>query len=138
MEIHFGIIRRCAQSFFREKLAELNLKPVDGVVLLSISQCGSCNQETVGCAVDIDKGRIARTMARLEEHGLIRRVVNPQNKREKQIELTAKGAQFLSVICSFEEEWQARCFAGFTEEEKQNYLGYLERIARNALSEKEA
>lgn len=138
MEIYHSILRRCAQGFFREKLAPLHLKPVDGIVIRSISQYRSCNQETICCAADLDKGRIARSMGRLEERGLIRRVVNPQNKREKQVELTDEGGKILEQIRTFEEDWKSRCFSGFTEEEIKNYQSYLERMARNALSEKEA
>ncbi|WP_294147447.1 MarR family winged helix-turn-helix transcriptional regulator [uncultured Clostridium sp.] len=137
MQINIGIIRRCEQSFLRDRLRTCRLKPVDSVVLLALSRHGQCNQDTLCSIVNIDKGRMARVMERLEERSLIRRLVNPDNKREKLIEMTEEGEKMLEVINSFSREWNERCFAGFTENEKQEYQSYLERIARNALAGKE-
>lgn len=137
MQINVGIIRRCEQSFLRENLSALHLKPIDSVVLLALSRQGSCNQETLCCVVDIDKGRMARVMERLEERRLIKRSVNPASKREKRIEMTEEGEAVLSRIKQFYGEWNERCFTGFTEEEKRQYQSYLERIAQNALAGKE-
>lgn len=134
MQINIGIIRRCEQSFLREKLYTCRLKPVDSVVLLALDRHGQCNQDTLCNTVNIDKGRMARIMERLECRGLIARLVNPCNKREKLIEMTPQGREMLDFINSCTREWNERCFAGFTEEEKKEYQGYLERIARNALA----
>ena len=107
------------------------------MVLLALSRQGSCNQETLCCVVDIDKGRMARVMERLEERRLIKRFINPASKREKRIEMTQEGEAVLAQIQRFSEEWNERCFSGFTEEEKEQYQSYLERIAQNTLAGKE-
>ena len=137
MQIYTGIIRRCEQSFLREGLNACHLKPIDSVVLHALERHDRCNQETLCNIVDIDKGRMARVMERLEKQQLIRRIVNPSSKREKLIELTGEGRQRLDFINSLFEEWNERCFADFTKEERQDYQNYLERIARNALAGKE-
>lgn len=137
MQINIGIIRRCEQSFLRERLGEYRLKPVDSLVLSSILQNGTCNQEMLCTLIDIDKGRMARIMERLESRGFIRRVVNPTDKREKLVEMTEGGLQMCRTICAMFQEWNERCFAGFTEEEKAQYQSYQERIAHNALAGKE-
>lgn len=36
MQINIGIIRRCEQSFLRERLSTCQLKPVDSVVLTAL------------------------------------------------------------------------------------------------------
>lgn len=137
MQINIGIIRRCEQSFLRERLKTCQLKPVDSVVLLALERHGQCNQYTLCSIVNIDKGRMARVMERLENRSLIRRLINPDNKREKLIEMTEQGEKMLKLINSFSQEWDERCFAGFTQEEKNEYQGYLRRIAGNALAGKE-
>ena len=129
MQINIGIIRRCEQSFLRERLSTCQLKPVDSVVLTALDRHGQCNQDTLCSIVNIDKGRMARVMERLEGRSLIRRLINPDNKREKLIEMTEQGKQMLEIINSFSKEWN--------DQEKNEYQGYLERIARNALAGKE-
>ena len=125
MQINIGIIRRCEQSFLRERLSTCQLKPVDSVVLTALDRHGQCNQDTL-CSI-----------VNMEGRSLIRRLINPDNKREKLIEMTEQGKQMLEIINSFSKEWNDRCFDGFTEQEKNEYQGYLERIARNALAGKE-
>lgn len=137
MQINIGIIRRCEQSFLRDRLAEYQLKPVDSLVLNSVQHQGTCNQEMLCSLLDVDKGRMARIMERLEGRGLIRRIVNPANKREKLVEMTEDGLAMCHTICSLFKEWNERCFIGFTEEEKAQYQRYQERIAHNALARKE-
>lgn len=138
MQLHTGIIRRCEQSFLREHLNGYQLKPADSVVLHTMRKKGRCNQESLCDIVDIDKGRMARILEHLEERHFIKRIVNPSDKREKLIELTDEGLEMLQVIDTLFEEWNERCFADFTEEEQEEYQGYLERIAKNALARKES
>ena len=47
MQINIGIIRRCEQSFLRERLSTCQLKPVDSVVLTALDRHGQCNQDTL-------------------------------------------------------------------------------------------
>ena len=60
MQINIGIIRRCEQSFLRERLSTCQLKPVDSVVLTALDRHGQCNQDTLCSIVNIDKGRMAK------------------------------------------------------------------------------
>lgn len=137
MQLHSGIIRRCEQSFLREHLNCYHLKPADSIILHTMRKTGCCNQEALCDIVDIDKGRMARILEYLEEQRLIIRIVNPSNKREKLIELTDEGTKMLHIIDTLFDEWNERCFSDFTEEERQEYQNYLERIAKNALARKE-
>lgn len=134
MQAYPGIIRRYQQSFLREHLADYRLKPVDGFVLHISQKKGWCNQETLCSIIDIDKGRMARIMERLENRHFIRRIVNPSNKREKLVEVTDEGLEMLQVINSLFDKWDEQCFEGFTDKERAEYELYQERIAKNAAS----
>lgn len=81
----------------------------------------------------MDKGRIARNLSELEEKGLVCRVVNENNKRQKLVSLTLQGNQILSEIDRIFEKWDAVCFSGFTEEERCLYQDFVKRIAENAM-----
>ena len=90
-------------------------------------------QEDIGAHFDLDKGRIARNLSELEEKGLVCRVVNESNKRQKLVSLTSQGRQVLSGIDRIFEEWDAVCFSGFTEQERCLYQDFVKRIAENAM-----
>ncbi|MEG1780561.1 MAG: MarR family winged helix-turn-helix transcriptional regulator [Clostridium sp.] len=137
MNIERGIIRRCEQSFLRANLSHYNLKPEDSVVLHILQKKGGCNQEALCSIMDMDKGRMARIMERMEDRLFIHRIINSADKREKLIELTETGREMLLIIDSLFEQWDEQCFIDFTAEERMQYQDYLERIAKNALARKE-
>lgn len=137
MQVYTGIIRRSGQSFLRERLQKYHLKPLDSVVMHILKKKGSCNQEALCNAVDIDKGQIARIMERLEDRGLIQRVTNQSDKREKLAELTEQGFYMIETIDSLFDEWNEVCFTGFSTEEREQYQSFLERISQNAITWKE-
>ena len=99
-------------------------------------QDNQCTQEDIGAHFDLDKGRIARNLSVLEEKGLVRRLINEKNKRQKFVSLTVRGNQVLEEIHRISGRWDEICFAGFTEEERRQQQDYLRRIAENAIEYK--
>ncbi|MCC8086593.1 MAG: MarR family winged helix-turn-helix transcriptional regulator, partial [Clostridium sp.] len=95
MNQYTGIYRRCELLFIRNELERFGLQPLEGKVLNFLRR-GSCTQEDVCAHFDMDKGRIARNLSELEEKGLICRVVNEKNKRQKLVSLTAEGEKVLA------------------------------------------
>ena len=107
---------------------EADIMPVDGLIGFAESE--------MGAHFDLDKGRIARSLSELEEKGLVRRLINEKNKRQKFVSLTVRGNQVLEEIHRISGRWDEICFAGFTEEERGQQQDYLRRIAENAIEYK--
>ena len=132
MNQYIGIYRRCELLYIRTELEKYGLQPLEGKILIFLRK-GCCTQEDVCIHFDMDKGRIARNLSELEEKGLVCRVVNENNKRQKLVSLTLQGNQVLSEIDRIFEKWDAVCFSGFTEEERCLYQDFVKRIAENAM-----
>ncbi len=126
-----SIIRRGEQCFFRGQLEKYGLLPMEGLTLYSVRKFGPCNQDTLCLHLEIDKGRMAKLMAHLEERSFIQRVVNQRNRREKQIALTQEGQQVVDAILQAFHKWSLICFNGFSPEEQALYRSMLDRIAEN-------
>lgn len=131
MELRRGIIRRCERQYVRERLEEYGIQPLEGQLLRLLKECQCTKQEDLCELIDVDKGRIARALSKLEEMGLVKRTVNSNSRREKIVELTDKGNQILEVIAEIYKDWGTICFEGFSEEEIEIYSGFLARIAEN-------
>lgn len=131
-----GVIRRCEQSFIRCRMEAYNLHPIEGIALRSLQRIGTCNQDALCMMMNIDKGRIAKTMASLEEKHLIQRIVNENNKREKLIELTPEGFQITEKVIAIYNQWNQICFTGFSPQEREQYISFLDRIADNAAAQR--
>ncbi len=126
-----GVIRRGEQSFVRERLQPYDLVPVEAFALRVIASLDSCNQDTLCARLEIDKGRVAKLLARLESAGQIQRTVNEHNKREKLVRLTDRGREALGHVNETLDEWNRMCLQGFSQEECEQYFSFIHRIAQN-------
>lgn len=132
MNQYIGIYRRCELLFMRCQLEQYGLQPLEGKILFFLKK--NCfNQEEIGQNFDIDKGRIARALAELEERGMVCRRVNQKNKRQKMVTLTSQGEQIVLELEAIFRKWDEICYAGFSEEELRLHQDFVKRIAENAV-----
>ena len=101
------------------------------LVLMHLQVNGTCNQESIACSLDIDKGAIAKTIAKLEDKGLVTREVNPKNKREKVVAMTAPAKEMLASMRGAYGDFEKKLFAGLSKEEIANLAAYVAVVARN-------
>ena len=90
MNQYTGIYRRCELWFIRRELEQFGLQPLEGKIIMFL-QDNQCTQEDIGAHFDLDKGRIARNLSELEEKGLVRRLINEKNKRQKFVKSYRQG-----------------------------------------------
>ena len=75
------LFRRIERQHIRDQLSLLGLQSVDGLVLRLLSREGQLRQEDIVLRLVLDKGSVARSVARLEERGLAVRQVSDQWRR---------------------------------------------------------
>lgn len=132
---YVSIIRRCELSYIRCELEKYGLIPLEGRILrLLKDQC--CSQDYLGEILDIDKGRIAKTIFSLEEKKLICRAVNEKNRRQKLVSLTEKGMSIYETLCVIYKKWDNICYTGFTQEERMLNTEFVKRISKNVVEYK--
>ena len=131
------IFRRIERQHFRERLAALGLQAVDGMVVRLLAREGQMRQEDIAHRIVMDKGAVARAVARLEEQGLVLRTVRDQCRREKLVSLSPAGAAMAEKIQDILDEWRRICLQGFTPEERTQYETFLMRIMENVKNFKE-
>ena len=86
------LFRRIERQHIRDQLSLLGLQSVDGLVPRLLSREGQLRQEDIVLRLVLDKGSVARSVARLEESGLAVRQVSDQCRREKLVSLSPAGA----------------------------------------------
>ncbi len=134
MNNHFvSIIRRCELSYVRAEMEKYGLIPLEGR-LIRILKDKSCSQEEMAEYLNLDKGRIAKNLASLEEKGLICRRVNENDRRQKFVSLTEKGTEIYEHIRDIYRSWDEICYTGFSQEEQQIHQDHIKRIAANAVA----
>ena len=128
--------RRIKQQYFREQLAPLGFQPMDGMILYLLWGGNCLRQEDIAAQTALDKGAVARSVARLEERGLVERWVSDQCRREKQVSLTPAGEERAGAVQKILESWNDICCRGFSSEERTLYNSFLSRIIENVMQYK--
>ena len=71
---------------------------------------------------------VSNLVEALQKGGLVRRVGSPQDRRVSLAELTPEGEEAFGEILPVMSARMAEACSGFTEEEKVQFLGYLQRL----------
>jgi DNA-binding MarR family transcriptional regulator len=85
----------------------------------------------------VPKSTLTSVINRLEQRDYMKRVINPRDKRSFGLELTKKGQQFLVEYVAYQSEMGDKILKGLKEEEQQQLLYLLEKIAANVIPEQE-
>ena len=132
-----SIIVRKMRTFAERSLAEYALGFPEQLVLMYLTAHGASNQESIASSLDIDKGAITKTIAKLEAKGYVSRELNPQNRREKIVALTKEAEPVVDALKSSFANLQEVIFRGLSASDVLQMSSSLERVARN-LSEESA
>ena len=136
MQDRIEIFRRIKQQYFREQLVPLGFQPMDGMMLCLLGGGNCLRQEDIAAQTAVDKGAVARSVARLAERGLVERRVSDQCRRETQVSLTPAGEDRAKAIREILEGWNNICYRGFSPRERALYDSFLSRITENVMQYK--
>jgi MarR family transcriptional regulator for hemolysin len=130
-----SLITRRMRIYAERSMAHRGLGFPEQVVIMHLAAHGRSNQEQVARQFGIDKGAIAKTAVKLEEKGLITRTVNPQNKREKLMELTPAANDVVADMQRALADMAATMFSGMSADEVARLTQALSRVAANLSGE---
>ena len=71
------------------------------------------------------------SMKKLEKQGLVTKQMSETDNRYNCVELTAEGKEIVQQGIQIFEEIEDAAAAGFSEEEKEQFRSYLERVRLN-------
>ena len=81
----------------RTQAAGFDLTSVQFAALDGIERQPGIDQASQAAAISFDRATIGGVIDRLEQKGLVERVVSAQDRRARQLRLTAAGAQLLAA-----------------------------------------
>ena len=131
MQDRVEIFRRVERQYLRDRLGDMGLQMVDGMVIRLLARLGQMRQEDIVHKLVLDKSAVTRTLTRLEEERMVERTVSDRCRREKLVALTAAGMEAYGRIENVLEEWRGICYRGFSPKEREEYDGFLSRITAN-------
>lgn len=97
-------------------------------VMAILGDSGSLTQRELTRRTLMDKVAVNRACKVMEERGLAMRTPNVQDGRSHHLELTAEGVTMHGQIMPLALEMESRLFAGFTDDEVDQFRSLLERV----------
>lgn len=128
---YFSVIGRGSYLFLERKLKKYEIGMPEQLIMMFLNKVESSNQDSIAKYFKIDKGSIAKTIAKMEKKGLLYREQNRNNRRENTITISEKGRSLGSDMESIMNEWNEGMFQGFSETEIIQFKKMLEQVAEN-------
>ena len=102
-----------------------------GNILFQLSVNDKMTMGDLAEKINRDKSTTTVLVRKLESEGFITGEPDPADKRSRIIFLTEKGKQFNSIARELSKELLDTFYKGFTEDEKNIFLGFLLKIKKN-------
>jgi DNA-binding MarR family transcriptional regulator len=126
----FAKANQLASRFLSRKVAELNLTPVQALILGFLHVEDQITSSELGKKTEFDSATLTGILDRLEAVGFIERKNNPDDRRSIHIHLTPKGSElskaaFQVIVASNKEFLQV-----LTKEERSDLFEIIKKLRR--------
>lgn len=125
-------MHRFARRYFAAAMEHLGLPATAFPLIFRLLRHDNVSQDELADDFLVDKGTTARTLARLEQAGLITRTVDEHDRRVKRVRVTDKAREMAPEIRAATRAWNDLLLDGFSPEERELALSFLQRMADNA------
>jgi DNA-binding MarR family transcriptional regulator len=123
--------RLCGNRFDELAKSSLNLTRAQCRVLAYLSHYGEVNQARLAGLLEVAPISAGRLLDRMEEGGWIERRPNPDDRRERQVSMTAKAESALDQARRVGDEITAEALAGLSRQESEQLIALLQRVRGN-------
>ncbi|MCD7755521.1 MAG: MarR family winged helix-turn-helix transcriptional regulator [Firmicutes bacterium] len=131
VHFHISLVKGRFTNYILRKAQAVGLSSGQPRVLEYLAVDNGCSQSAICEAWELDRSTVAGLVKRMERDGLVRCEPAPGDKRKKRLWLTPKGTRMWSEMAGAIERMDAAAFAGFTQEEQQQFLDMLSRMYEN-------
>lgn len=119
--------RNLVDARFRDKGIYFGQPPI----LKYLSEHKNATQKEIADFLHISAPSVATSLKRMEESGLVVRVENKKDARRNSVKLTKKGQELVKYTDDTFMCVNGVTFRGFTEEEMDTLVSFLERMNNN-------
>ncbi|MBB6632843.1 MarR family winged helix-turn-helix transcriptional regulator [Cohnella thailandensis] len=126
-----GMIARALDSISNVEFKEIDLTKGQYLYLVRIRENPGIIQEKLAEMIKVDRTTAARAIQKLEAQGFIEKKDDETNKKIKKLFTTEKGDHAYSFLKREADHSDKVALAGFTQEETEALLRYLQRVRQN-------
>lgn len=108
--------------------AEFGLKMLDWRVIVALRHEAPLTILELSSLIEADKGNVSRSVAGLEESGLVVRTDHPQDQRKVKLDITKKGAALFEKINPIAREREKRLLSSLDAHEREELGRLLDKL----------
>jgi MarR family transcriptional regulator for hemolysin len=117
---------------FEQRAREISLTLLQCKALVRLEKNQGVNQVQLAALADVEPMTMVRILDRMEADGLLERRADPADRRARLVYLTSKAKPVLDEIWRLSDLTRAETFAGISRQEREAFIGVLERMHINA------
>jgi DNA-binding MarR family transcriptional regulator len=129
------LIRRLHQIYvaiYARQCAEFGTTPVQSSIMQVLLRLPGIDQVALAGEIGIDRTTVSSVLTRLEERGILRRVVDPDNRRIKRAFLTQDGKALLLTMQHYIDAAHDELISPLNQAERKRILVHLaDLVQRN-------
>jgi len=129
-----GDIREAAHRFIAQELNArglAGLAPSHGAILSALFRDVEIRMTDLAARIRRDKSTVTVLVRKLERHGYVEKLRDPDDSRGVRVRLAARGRALEPVVREISDALLERTYRGFTTEEKEALIASLGAILRN-------
>lgn len=124
---------RKIRTAFNQQVTAHGLTYPRARTLLRLSKRQDMTQSELACELELEQATMVRILDRMEEHGLVERHPDPNDRRAKLIVLTALGQEQADFVKAIGQGLRRQLFAGIDGDELTSSIALLEQLAERAV-----
>lgn len=129
-----NLFRQSDQSMKRvigKKVEDTGIYRSQHRLLMILGKHPDCSQTVIANKMEISPAAVAVSLKKLEKSGYITRSCDEEDNRMNHVVITEKGKKAIDQSILYFQEIEDAVFDGFTEEELETYVAFLERFISN-------
>ena len=135
--ILFSRAYRAQTAQIRPRMADQGISMGQPKILHLLTR-SSRTQVELARACDIEPATVSKILDLMEQAGMIERVRSDKDRRSIQVQITEFGAQQHAKMSEIHAEVEALALEGFSAEEREQFINYIQRMTDNLRGEKTA
>lgn len=136
MKSDFGVFIRTinynTNCFISYQVKQYGIRQGQIDYFLMISRKPGINQLEIAKMKKVGKAAVTKALKVLEEEGLVKRVADEEDRRNSKCFVTERGSAIVDELNFIKENAEEILFEGFSEEQLEEFEGYLKRLVENS------
>lgn len=130
---YVNMISRCSMMHRNSVLKGIDLNGPQCSYIINICKYPGISQDRLARMIYVNKSNVTRQLCLLERNGYVVRQISQQDRRVIEVYPTDKAKSALPFVMEVLKGLNDYLGAGFSDEEKERFLDYLQRASKRAM-----